>query len=162
MTYIQKAAVLSVALIAVLTLGWANRTEEAMAPAVEEVKQEVNQHAVIEEYLRSKGSPLADHTETLLAQKNWKLLIAISAIESQFCKRKIAYNCWGIGGDSAYRHYDGYDEAIVDAEQVIEGWQAKGRWLTVSDMNGHYVVPYNPNWEAVVNRTLQEIENLLQ
>lgn len=115
---------------------------------------------VVKAYLIGKGSPLADHVDTLMDQKHWKLLLAISHIESSWCTKKIAYNCWGIGGDSAYRKYPGYDEAIIDANELIEKWQAKGRWLTVEDMNGSYVQPKNPNWENVVNKTLKEIETL--
>ena len=110
-------------------------------------------------FLESKDSPLAPETNLLLEQKHWKLLIAISAIESQYCKRKIAFNCWGIGGDSAYRKYKNIREAIVDANNLIERWQVRGRWLTVEDMNGHYVVPKNPNWVRVVNKVLIQLEN---
>lgn len=109
-------------------------------------------------YLESKGSPLAPETDVLLQQKHWKLLIAISAIESQYCKRQLGNNCWGIGGDSAYRHYDSIRDAIIDAENLITRWQERGRWLTVEDMNCHYVVPCNPNWVSVVNKVLKELE----
>lgn len=105
--------------------------------------------------LESKKSPLAPETDLLLEQKHWKLLIAISAIESQYCTRQLGNNCWGIGGDSAYRHYSSIPEAIADADALIERWQKKGRWLTVDDMNCHYVVPCNPNWVSVVNRNLE-------
>ena len=114
----------------------------------------------VKEFLESKGSPLAPETELLLEQKHWKLLIAISAIESQYCKRQLGYNCWGIGGDSAYRHYESYADAIVDADALIEHWQIKGRWLTVEDMNCHYVVPCNDNWVRVVNKVLADLEQL--
>ena len=116
--------------------------------------------ASVREYLESKDSPLAAHTTVLLEQKHWKLLIAISAIESQYCKRQISWNCWGIGGDSAYRHYSSIPEAIVDADALIERWQQRGRWLTVEDMNCHYVVPCNPNWVYVVNDVLKKLNNI--
>lgn len=111
-------------------------------------------------YLESKRSPLAPETEFLLEQKHWKLLIAISAIESQYCTRQLGNNCWGIGGDSAYRHYGSVKEAIADANSLIEKWQGRGRWLTVDDMNCHYVVPCNPNWVLVVNKVLAEMNTL--
>lgn len=123
------------------------------APAIQ--RPELN--TLIQEFLVSKKSPLAPETDFLLEQKHWKLLIAISAIESQYCKRQLGYNCWGIGGDSAYRHYSSYQIAIVDANNLIEKWQQKGRWLTVSDMNGSYVQPHSPNWERVVNQVLGEL-----
>ena len=118
-------------------------------------KQKLN--ALIEEFLTSKDSPLAPNTEFLLQQKHWKLLIAISAIESQYCKRQLGNNCWGVGGDSDYRHYSSIRAAIIDANDLIEYWQEKGRWLTVEDMNGHYVFPSNPNWVHVVNKVLEEL-----
>lgn len=115
----------------------------------------------IGEFLASKNSPLAQEVSLLMRQKHWKLLIAISAIESQYCTRKLGNNCWGIGGDSSYRYYASIDDAIIDANNLIEYWQAKGRWLTVEDMNGHYVVPSNPNWVAVVNKNLNDIERII-
>lgn len=111
----------------------------------------------IREFLQTKKSPLAQETEVLLQQKHWKLLIAISAIESQYCTRQLGNNCWGIGGDSAYRHYDSVRDAILDANALIERWQERGRWLTVDDMNCHYVQPCNPNWVQVVNKVLAEL-----
>ena len=111
----------------------------------------------VKEFLESKNSPLAPETDVLLQQKHWKLLIAISAIESQYCTRQLGNNCWGIGGDSAYRHYGSVREAIIDANALIEKWQARGRWLTVEDMNCHYVQPCNPNWVNVVNKVLAEL-----
>lgn len=125
-------------------------------------EQPASTESLVKEYLKSKKSPLADYTGHLLQQEDWKLLIAISAIESQFCNRKIDFNCWGIGGDSKYRHYPGYAAAITDAQEVIDYWQTKGRWLSVEDMNCHYVVPCNQIWVDVVNKTLKEIEATLK
>src|SRR3990167_1481778 len=86
--------------------------------------------AKVKAYLQSKKSPLSNEEVSLLVkQKHWKLLIAISAIESQYCKRQKYYNCWGIGGDSAYRKYKNFSEAIIDADKLITRWQKKGRWL---------------------------------
>ena len=112
-------------------------------------------------YLEGRISPLAASTDTLIEQKHWKLLIAISAIESQFCKRKIAYNCWGIKGSNGYRQYDSYDEAIVDANALIERWQAKGKWLTPESMLGSYVVPGSANWLYTVKSVLKELDGLV-
>lgn len=111
----------------------------------------------LQKYLESKDSPLAPDAEFVVTLKHWKLLVAISAIESQFCKRQIDHNCWGIGGDSAYRHYSSFRSAAVDANDLIEKWQQKNRWLTVDDMNCSYVVPCNQNWVNVVNSVLDDL-----
>lgn len=116
--------------------------------------------SAVRQFLESKGSPLAPDTEHLTSLKHWRLLIAISAIESQYCKRQLGYNCWGIGGDSAYRHYGSYQEAATDADALITRWQERGRWLTVEDMNCHYVVPCNQNWVNVVNQTLNHLNEI--
>ena len=112
------------------------------------------------QYLEEKHSPLATEASYLTTKKHWKLLVAISAIESQYCKRTIDLNCWNVGGDSNYRHYKTYREAIDDADDLITYWQSKGRWNTVEDMNGHYVVPKNDNWVRVVNDILLRMDKL--
>jgi len=127
-------------------------------PIAETTQPEVNTMQVVRFFLEEKNSPLADETEFLLTQKHWRLLIAISAIESEYCKRQIAHNCWGIGGDSAYRYYSSYRAAIQDANDFITNWQERGRWLTVEDMNCSYVVPCNENWVRVVNQNLSKLK----
>lgn len=116
----------------------------------------------VHKFLISKNSPLATETELLLTQKHWKLLVAISAIESQYCTRQIGWNCWGIGGDHAYRKYSSIKEAIVDANNLIEHWQQRGRWLTIEDMNCHYVVPCNNNWVATVKKISSQMNSYEQ
>lgn len=114
----------------------------------------------VKAYLDSKQSPLSGAEVSLLMnQKHWKLLVALMGIESQFCRQQLGYNCFGIGGDAAYRHYNNFSESIIDANNLITHWQERGRWLTISDMNGHYVQPYNENWERTVNKILKEIES---
>ena len=128
--------------------------------AVEPPIQQLN--PLIREFLINKDSPLAPETDFLLQQKHWKLLIAISAIESQYCKRKIAYNCFGIGGDSAYRSYSSIRASIQDANDLIEKWQQKKRWLNVEDMNCSWVVPCNQNWVKIVNKVLVKMNEYEQ
>jgi hypothetical protein len=137
-------------------------TPKSASQVQEEVKKEqlIELNTRVREFLESKDSPLAPDTEFLMTLPHWKLLIAVSAIESQYCKRQLAYNCWGIGGDSAYRHYSSFREAAQDANDLITRWQAKGRWLTVEDMNCHYVQPCNPNWVKVVNINLDTLNRL--
>ncbi len=135
----------------------------AVAPeiATPVVNQQDNTLEKVKAYLDNKQSPLSgDEVNLLVNQKHWKLLVALMGIESQFCRRQLGYNCFGVGGDSAYRHYNNFSESIVDANNLITRWQQRGRWLTVDDMNCHYVVPCNENWVRVVNKILGELENL--
>lgn len=134
----------------------------AAKPKIEEpVKVQQDPTEKVVAYLNKKSSPLSDKEVNLLVkQKHWKLLIAISAIESQYCKRQKYFNCWGIGGDHAYRKYKNFSEAIVDANDLIERWQKKEKWLTVESMNCSYVVPCNPNWVNVVNFVLKQLNEI--
>lgn len=150
---IQIAAVLLIIVSALGLNAYATHKEVARA---EEQRAQLNTN--LREFLESKNSPLAPETDYLLEHKHWKLLVAVSAIESQYCVRQLGWNCWGIGGDSAYRHYDSIRDAIDDADNLIEHWQEKGRWLTVEDMNCHYVVPCNETWVKVVNENLEKLE----
>jgi len=126
----------------------------------ERIAQQIELQNQVRGFLDSKKSPLAQETEFLLQQKHWKLLIAISAIESQYCKIQLGLNCWGITKyEGGYRTYSSIREGIADADALIERWQKKGRWLTVDDMNCHYVQPCNPNWVKVVNSILAKMDS---
>jgi hypothetical protein len=155
-------AIVVIVIATAACLSWLNTAAESVNVAIPKVALTVSTtswtEARVRKYLDDKKSPLASETQFLLTRRHWKLLIAISAIESQYCKRKIDFNCWGIGGDSAYRHYKSLKEAITDADALIEKWQAKGRWLTTKDMNCSYVVPCNQNWVTTVNHVLEELK----
>ena len=123
------------------------------------VSKELPQSERVEQFLASKHSPLASHVDVLMAQPHWKLIIAISAIESQYCKESIGNNCWGIkdGAGDGYRKYQNLDKAIPDVERLLAFRQSKGQWLTVESMDGSYVVPKNPNWVYTVNWVLNKL-----
>lgn len=119
----------------------------------------------VAQYLIKKKSPLKDHAAYLVQQPHWKLIVAVSAIESTYCQHQLFYNCWGIKAakgqattDQGYAKYKDYDDAILATETLLAKWQNKGRWLTPEDMNCSYVVPCSPNWVYVVKKTLKELE----
>ena len=131
---------------------------ESQTPKQEEPRTQLDTR--LREFLEIKKSPLVSDVEFLLKLKHWKLLIAISAIESQYCQYQLGYNCWGISGDEHYRYYSSFRAAAQDANDLIESWQVKGKWLTVEDMNCSYVVPCSPNWVRVVNQNLKILNEL--
>lgn len=132
------------------------------APQIQKIEEEAEDPlpGKIKQYLEEKKSPLAEYAEALAGQKHWRLIVAISHIESGWCKKSAAHNCWGIKGKSGYRRYAGFEEAITDANQVIEKQQGRGRWLTVDDMNGSYNQPGSANWAKVVKGTIRELETI--
>ena len=151
-----------IAVILILWLVFTPKTVSYVAPLPEpNQEQEATQlNTRLREFLESKQSPLVPDTEFILELKHWKLLIAVSAIESQYCKRQLGYNCWGIGGDEHYRYYSSFRTAAVDTNDLIEDWQKKGKWLTVEAMNCSYVVPCSENWVRVVNQNLKVLNEL--
>lgn len=155
MTKILPVTLAGIALILLLTIP---RTIEINvgedAPAVSRVD-------LVRSFLQDKNSPLATEAEFLVMQEHWRLLIAISAIESQYCNRQLYFNCWGVGGDSAYRKYSSFRASIQDANDLITYWQTQGRWKTTLDMNCHYVVPCNDNWVRVVDSVLLELSETI-
>jgi len=115
----------------------------------------------IKSFLEAKKSPLASDTGYLLTKPHWKLIIAISAIESQYCKRQLNYNCWGItkkGG--GYRKFLSWKEGIDATDELITKWQNKKKWLTIEAMNCSYVVPCSDNWVKVVKNNVAALDRL--
>lgn len=141
--------------IVILIIPTPRRESKVVEEQITEETQRIELTTRLREFLDSKESPLAPDTEFLLELEHWKLLVAISAIESQYCKHQLGYNCWGIGGDSAYRYYSSFRAAAQDANDLIEHWQTEHKkWLTVEEMNCSYVVPCSENWVRVVNLNL--------
>ena len=62
--------------------------------------------------------------------------------------------CPACGGDKGHA-------CPVDIDRrdgsLIERWQRRGRWLTIEDMNGSYVVPASASWEATVERVYEQL-----
>ncbi len=125
------------------------KTDLAINPE-NKISQENTQKkiALVQKYLESKGAPLADYTAILLAQQDWKTIIAISHAESNMGKRCYYNNCSGIYGryDRGYaglRRYETKADWIVDLQGLLdrryEGW-------TLERMNGTYVHPKSANW----------------
>lgn len=116
-------------------------------------------HVQVQEYLLTKKSPLAPQADYLIKLPHWKLILAISNAEGQFCQHQLYYNCWGLGGNQNLREYSSYKASLQDINDFIESWQVKGKWMTPEQMNCSYVVPCSPNWLRTVKATLKELEN---
>ena len=158
----MKKIIIGIAIAIAIAYPKIGRDQEMKWEPVQQIQKPVEETLAekIEKYLAEKKSPLAEYSEALAGQKHWRLIIAISHIESGWCKKGTAHNCWGIKGSSGYRKYAGYEEAITDANRVIEKQQERGRWLTVDDMNGSYNQPGSPNWAKVVKGTIRELETI--
>ncbi|HEX5429970.1 MAG TPA: hypothetical protein VFX17_02715 [Patescibacteria group bacterium] len=130
-------------------------------PDVDNSQQIFNQNVVIlHDYLVKKGSPLADHAATLLAQNNWQLVVAVSNGESTMCKHYKYNNCWGIGGAWNLKRYDNLDDAIVDVNRIISQKYVADGLDTPQKMVHRYVGHTNANWVLAANKILNEISQL--
>ncbi|MBI2074797.1 MAG: glucosaminidase domain-containing protein [Candidatus Levybacteria bacterium] len=123
-----------------------------------------NRAKILKAFLNSYNSPLADYSDTFVksADNNkidWKLLVAISGVESTF-GQEIPYNSyngwgWGIYGDNMIR-FSSWDEAIETIsksirEKYINQWGAKD----VYEIGRFYAA--SPTWAQRVNYFMEKI-----
>ncbi|MBI2338600.1 glucosaminidase domain-containing protein [Candidatus Daviesbacteria bacterium] len=102
------------------------------------INQKDNRAKILQEFLVSYNSPLASSAKTFVNaadtyQLDWRLLAAISGVESTFA-RFLPYNSynawgWGIYGDNMI-YFKSYDEAIETIskalrEKYIDKWGAE-------------------------------------
>lgn len=132
--------------------------------AIEE-KQD-NRVTILKEFLDQYNSPFADKAAVFVreADKNnidWKLLVAISGVESTF-GQQIPYNAnnawgWGIYGDNMIR-FSTWDEAITTIskelrERYINKWGAQD----VYQIGKYYAA--SPTWAQRVDYFMQKIDS---
>lgn len=119
---------------------------------------------LVREYLKSKNSPLADYTEILLAQDDWKTILAISNAESTLGQHCYYNNCSGIYerfgvGYAGLKKYDSMASWIVDLQQLLDqrykGWSLK-------EMNGIYVYPRSSSWYAATSKVYNDLNKIEQ
>lgn len=120
---------------------------------------------ILREFLKSYNSPLADSAETFIktADKyniDWRLVAAISGIESTFAKHLPynSYNAWGWGiyGDNMI-FFSSYDEAIETItkalrENYIDKWGAED----VHQIGKFYAA--SPTWSVRVIYFMNKID----
>ena len=113
---------------------------------------------LVRDYLEANNSPLATYTEYLVAQKDWKKIIAISNSESNMGKHCLTNNCWGIGSVYNLKTYKTMPDAIADVQALID---KRYENMTLNQMDGVYVQPRSTNWlmaSTKVYNDLSEIE----
>lgn len=123
--------------------------------------------AAVRNYLQSKNSPLADYTEIILAQDDWKTILAISNAESTLGQRCYRNNCSGIycNFDTYGRDYSGlcaYEtkaDWIVALQNLID--QRYKGW-TLKQMNGIYVYPRSSSWYIATTQVYSDLTKIEQ
>ncbi len=121
----------------------------------------------IQEYLHSKGSPLAQiDPNWILTQNNSFRAIAISFVESNMCKRTPkrlvagrvveSYNCSGIANGK--RVYNSYQEWFEDMNNLLNKPAYVNR--PIEKFLGFYVVPGSSNWLNGVKKVEGDLRHL--
>ncbi len=115
--------------------------------------------ALLRNYLEAKNSPLANYTEILLAQPDWKTIIAISNSESNMGLHCYANNCSGIFGPDGLKTYATIPDWIVDMQNLLN---QRYSGMSLSQMDGIYVQPRSYNWFLASSRIYGELTELEQ
>jgi hypothetical protein len=135
------------------------RTHEQV---VKQLRLEMALAEKLRHYLAAQGSPLADHSHTLIKQNNWKKIIALSNAESSMCRRYpvATANCWGVGGSNLWTMGNNLEESVVSMNRFLNNYPLRSKvkyaQMSFDDMNGLYKQPAAGHWvfnnEVVYNQ----------
>lgn len=120
---------------------------------------------ILKKYLQSYNSPFTNYAPVFVreADKNnidWRLLVAISGVESTFGQQipNNSYNAWGWGiyGNNMIR-FSSWEEAITTIskelkQRYIDGWGAKD----VYQIGKYYAA--SPTWAQRVDGFMEKID----
>lgn len=115
------------------------------------------------DYLRTKGSPLADYADTFVSAADkfgldWKLLPAISGVESGFGRVYVVgtYNAWGWGG--GYIGFGSWTNAINTIAQDLRENYANHGLITPFEIGPVYAPP-SYTWASNVQMYMNQIDS---
>jgi hypothetical protein len=131
--------------------------ENRREPSPEELRNKERKDK-LRAYLAKWKSPLAKEEgalDALLVARNMRMVIAISHVESNMCKKHLYHNCSGIGGSSAFRKYPNFAGWVKDMDSLLE---RRYKNLPVEKFIGVYVQPGSQNWVDGVKQILAELK----
>lgn len=147
----------------------ASRVDVAEASAHTNIAIKIEDSRInkLKSYLKTHDSPLVDDADHFVAEADrlgldWKLVAAISGVESTFGKRipRNSYNGWGwaiFTGQSDGKHFADWKDGIT---QVSEGLRYKyiDKGATSIEQIGR-IYAASPTWSQKVHFFLNKIEN---
>ncbi len=116
-------------------------------------------------YLEKHRSPLAEFAGEMVKQPQWQRALAISWVESNFCKRHMDNNCSGIGvapGHKLWRKYETHLDWFKDMSALMEKPIYKEKYTTFQKMKGVYVQPGSANWVNGAQKKYNELMKLTE
>ena len=118
-------------------------------------KAEMNEEVILlRTYLQSKNSPFANYTEILLAQPDWKTIIAVSNAESNMGIHCYVNNCSGIFGHNGLRTYNSIPDWMTDMQTLLS---AHYQNMTLDQMDGKWVYPRSTNWYKASSKVYNDV-----
>ena len=118
---------------------------------------------VLRKYLEHYNSPLAPFAQTFVAQADannidWKLLVAISGVESTFGKAEPCINAWGynIYGKTT-RCFDTYPDAIKTISQDLR-YKYMNQWGATDVYSIGRIYAASPTWASRVTYFMDQID----
>lgn len=118
---------------------------------------------ILEKFLRRYNSPLAQHAQLIIEQADaneipWTLLVAISGVESTFCKAhpKGSHNCWG--WNNGNYSFSDYRHAIKLISRKLKTKYYDRGLDTVHKIGKVYAPPTN-SWSKKVTFFMKSIED---
>lgn len=141
----------------------ARSSAELVVPVIDEAPD--NRAAVLADFLQQYNSPLAEHASFIVSEADkhnidWRLLVAISGVESTFAKAypQGTYNAWGWGiyGDNMH-YFASWDDAIETITRELrtkymDTWGAHD----VYQIGSFYAA--SPTWAQRVTYFMDKIE----
>jgi len=128
-----------------------------------------NRAKILQSYLEQYNSPLADHAETFIQEADannidWKLVVAISGVESNFGEAipPGSYNAWGYNiYGSNVRSFNSWDDGITvvstDLRQIYMNQRGE---TTVYEIGSTYAA--DPGWAYRVQNYMDDIDQYSQ
>jgi hypothetical protein len=121
----------------------------------------------LKSYLLAHGSPIADKAAVFIseADKNnldWKMVVAISGLESTFCQHipTGSYNCWGWGiptGAQSGIGFKDYRDGIAQVSQGLRNNYLNKGYITVEQIGSVYAA--SPTWACRVRNIMKDIDD---
>lgn len=112
---------------------------------------------LVRNYLEKKNSPFANYTEILLAQDDWKTILAISNSESNMGLHCYRNNCSGIFGGRGLKPYASIPDWMVDFQSLID---KRYKNQSLNQMDGIYVQPRSASWLKASTSVYDDLTNI--
>jgi hypothetical protein len=117
-------------------------------------------------YLSAHNSPVADEAQSFIAiadkyNLDWKLIAAISGLESSFCQHipTNSYNCWGWGiptGAQSGIGFTSFKDGINTVSEGIRMNYLNNGYITIEQIGRIYAA--SPTWAIRVRSFMNEID----